>query len=130
MPGTKPRWEDLSEDEQTCFEAIRKVAQEVVNFHNFPQEPEEPTKTPSMMFGASTAPPTPEVTIPLPDEMKGFVTEARKHRTTKLPLLPPLVRKGYRIPREDWAMLGAVRRPTPVQRNWPKGCYNWRTRRR
>ena len=66
------------------------------------------------MLGAPTETPAPDITIPLPKEIQTMVLEARKHRMGRMPLLPPLVRKGYRVPKEDWAMLGAIRRPDRI----------------
>jgi hypothetical protein len=39
------------------------------------------------------------------------VTAARRHKAQKSSLLLPTVLKGYRVPRQDWAFLGAVRQP-------------------
>ena len=41
--------------------------------------------------------------------------DARAHRSVQgQNLLPPSVRKGYRLTKDDWAYLGAVRRPDPL----------------
>jgi hypothetical protein len=42
-----------------------------------------------------------------------LVKDARKHRTRNS-FIPPTVRKGYKVPKEDWAFLGAVRRPDRI----------------
>ena len=44
--------------------------------------------------------------------MRDIWTEARKSRAGKpVPLVPAAVRASYRLPPDDWAFFGAVRRP-------------------
>ena len=110
----KVRKDDLTEEDQAKFDAVRKVSHTLVDFNFFPQEPQEQPAEHLSVLGATNQPSLPEIMIPLPKEIKKSIVEARKHRSTKLPLLPPLVRRGYRIPRDDWAMLGAVRCPDRI----------------
>ena len=91
------------------MDEVHRVEQYLVDATLYPQEAPEPLEETSLMLGEPTEAPKPELTIPLPKEFIKSVTEVRKHCTTKLPLLNPLVKKGYRIPKEEWAMLGAVR---------------------
>ena len=112
--GSKARKEDLSEDDKAQYNTIHKVAQTLVVFNKYPQEASEVVEELSLMLGAPTEASPPEATIPLPKEVKKYVVEAQKHRTNKMPFLPPLVIKGYRIPKEAWAMLGIVRHPDKI----------------
>ena len=114
LAGNKTRTEDLSELDKSRFDGLRKACQNLVDMSQFPQEAPEPLEKPSLVFGAPSEAPQPELTIPLPDEVLRSVAEARQHRTGKLPLLNPVVRKGYRIPKDQWAVLGAVRRPDRI----------------
>ena len=56
-----------------------------------------------------------QTTIPLPRGVRDTWDEARcPHATRPLLLTPQTVRRGYHLPRDDWAFLGAVRRPDPL----------------
>jgi hypothetical protein len=65
-----------------------------------------------------------EVTIPLPRDIREVFKDARKFRTSRRAMLPPTVRKSYRVPREDWAFLGAVRRPDRILESYSKTKKN------
>ena len=64
-------------------------------------------------FSLSTEPSIPvQQPLALSNTTKDAWTESREHRSMRSQnLLPPSVRKGYRLTRDDWAFLGAVRRP-------------------
>lgn len=107
--------EDLPAEIRERITALDSIARDIATINQYPQEAKEVTKQPSKILGAPAAGSrVSEVTIPLPQDIRDIVDNARKHRTQKTSLLPPTVRKGYRVPRQDWAYLGAVRRPDRV----------------
>jgi hypothetical protein len=105
--------EDLPSEIKERLEALDSIARSMASINRFPQEqPQGPPPT-SKLLGASKSAAAPDVVIPIPDHIVGVVKDARKHRTRNS-FIPPTVRKGYKVPREDWAFLGAVRRPDRI----------------
>ncbi len=107
--------EDVPTEIKDRIAALEEVAKDMVDINDFPQESQIDTTNKSKILGTPTSGVTQqEVVIPLPQDVKEIISAARNHKTSKSSLLPPTVRKGYRIPRHDWAALGAVRRPDKI----------------
>lgn len=123
--GTK--WstrEDIPQDVKDQLSALESLAKQMAMLNRFPQEPVE-VPVQSRRLGAYTQTSSvSEVTISLPDNIKDVYKDARKYRATKISVLPRTVRKGYRVPREDWAFLGAVRRPDKILEAYNKTKKN------
>jgi hypothetical protein len=112
--GTK--WdtrEDLPSEIKERVEALDSVARSIASINRFPQEQQPQPSTASKLLGAPKATPSPEVTLPIPEHVRNLVKDSRKHRSRQS-FIPPTVRKTYKVPREDWAFLGAVRRPDRI----------------
>ena len=96
---------------QKVDELVRVVGSisEVLGFR---QEP-EPTVQPDLQpFGIMDQPKSSQPKLPLPQTMRDIWSEARKTRAGKpAPLVPAAVRASYRLPPDDWAFFGAIRRP-------------------
>ena len=106
--------DDVSEDLHPKLQALEDVAKNIANENDFAQDAPEGPARQSKLLGAATPASRSEVTLPLPDEFRDVISNARKPRATKITLLPPLVCRGYRVPKRDWAFLGAVRRPDKI----------------
>ena len=97
---------------RACEEAAQMLAA-TAPFHQEPRESQEVDETLLSSMPQST--PISQTTIPLPRGVRDAWEEARRpHANRPLPLTPQTVRRGYRLPRDDWAFLGAFRRPDPL----------------
>jgi hypothetical protein len=106
--------EDLPQEVRDRILALDTIAKDMAEMNQFPQECAEAPVHKSKILGASTTEVPQEVAIPLPQDIRELVTSSRQSRAKKAVLLSPAVRKGYRVPRQDWAFLGAVRRPDRI----------------
>ena len=72
-------------------------------------------ETNDVMLGSTSKQPSVScTTILLSRGMRDSWEEARKHHPSKaLPLTPQAVRRGYCIPKDDWAFLGMIHHPDP-----------------
>ena len=67
------------------------------------------------LVGAGILPQAPSPVFPMPDSLREAWEDARRFRPRKHPnLCPPVVARSYKIRPEDWAYLGAVRRPDKI----------------
>ena len=113
--------DDLPAEISVRLESLNRVAKDMASSHGYPQEPLPERFSGSKVFGmpeADSSPP--QVVIPLPEEVKSVIRSARRHKSTRHSLLSPAVRRGYRVPRDDWAFLGAVRRPDKLLQTYCK----------
>ena len=107
--------DDLSDEVRTRLQALDQVAQDIVLVNKFAQDILEEAIRHSKLLGVTTSTASrTDVVIPLPEDFKDIINATRKPRATKTSILPPLVRKGYRVPRRDWAFPGAVHRPDRI----------------
>ena len=104
--------EDLASAVTQKVDEVVKVLGSISQVLGFTQE-QEPTVQPDLQpFGVSDQPKPSQPKLPLPQTMRDIWTEARKTRTGKpVPLVPSAVRATYRLPPDDWAFFGAIRRP-------------------
>ena len=104
--------EDLATAVTQKVDEVVRVLGSVSQVLGFSQE-EEPTVQPDLQpFGVSDRPKSSQPKLPLPQTMRDIWTEARKTRAGKpAPLVPSAVRATYRLPPDDWAFFGAIRRP-------------------
>ena len=59
--------------------------------------------------------------FPIPDSFRKLWEASRKSSSVVSgSIVPPLIRKSYRLPPEDWAYLGAIRRPDFILK---KTCF-------
>ena len=86
----------------------------VAEIMGVPQEPSEVSQPDPISL--STVAPSPKLpTLQLSNASCRSWDDARQHRSVRAQnLLAPSVRKGYRLTKDDWAYLGAVRRPDPL----------------
>jgi hypothetical protein len=91
-PTVCPRWHSLAD------------------INHFPQEAPEASSLQSKVLSA----PSQEVVIPLRQDVRDIVEAAHCHWAQKTSLLPLAIHTGYRIPKQDWALLGVVWPPEEI----------------
>ena len=103
--------EDLASAITKKVDELVRVVGSISEVLGFAQEP-EPTVQPDLQpFGVLDQPKSSKPNLPLPHTMRDIWSEARKTRAGKpIPLVPAAVRASYRLPPDDWAFFGAVRR--------------------
>jgi hypothetical protein len=89
------------------------VARSIASINRFPQEQQQQPSTASKLLGAPKVTPPPDITLPIPEHVRNLVKDSRKLRS-RYSFIPATVRKAYKVPKEDWAYLGVVRRPDRI----------------
>ena len=112
--------EEVPPEVEDRLQACEDAAQMLAATANFRQEPRESVEVDETLLSSTPhSTPISQTTIPLPRGVRSAWEEARRPQANKpLPLTPQTVRRGYRLPRDDWAFLGAVRRPDPLLANF------------
>lgn len=110
--------DDITQDLDPKLKLLNQVATSRAEENEFPRDISEEAIRPSKQLGAPTPGARADTTLPLPEDFRILISNARKATATKPTILPPQVRHSYKVPRRDWAFLGAVRRPNQIQESY------------
>ena len=115
--GTKYPWEDPVEQGSTIVERLthcEHYARLIAEDQRFPQETSQCVPADGVSFGYGVQTPQPTL-LPVYHTAPELWAQSRSLRSRQpTPLITQSVRRDYRLQKDMWAWLGAVRRPDPA----------------